>query len=152
MMSRLCSYQGQKVRASASYVIRSDTCADDSSRLLSLPYRPSTDDNGGILAYKDLTFSVFETDISNRQAGSIEADAQFDQGFLQPYTKHVFATSDGFKPVKIEVNGRKNRRICVVLGEDGRQMKIYDLDFNDDADDWVDIGEEKMGGDHIMSG
>lgn len=76
--------------------------------------------------------------------------AQFDQAFLQPYTKHVFAVSDGFKPAKIEVNGRKNRRICAVLGEGGRQMRIYDLDFNDDADDWVHVGVEKMR-DHIMS-
>jgi len=76
---------------------------------------------------------------------------QFEQSFLQPHTKHVFAGSDGFKPAKIEINGRKNRRICVVLGEDGRQMKIYDLDFNNDADDWVDISEDNIGGDHIMS-
>jgi hypothetical protein len=31
-------------------------------------------------------------------------------------------------------------------------MRIFDLDFNDDAEDWVDIGEEKVGGDHSMSG
>lgn len=134
------------------YVARSDIIADDSSRLLSLPYKPSTVDGGGILAYKDLSFSVSETDVSNDQNSNTEVDAHFDQAFLQPYTKHVFATSGGFKPAKIEVNGRKNRRICVVLGEDGRQMRIHDLDFNDDTDDWVDIGEEKMGGDHIMSG
>ena len=152
MMSRLCSYQSQEVRTTIQCLIRSDICADDSSRLLSLPYRPSTGDNGRILVYKDLTFSVFETDISNGQESNVEVDAQFDQGFLQSYTKHVFSTSDGFKPAKIEVNGRKNRRICVVLGEDGQEMKIYDLDFNDDADDWVDIGEEKTRGDHIMSG
>ena len=101
--------------------------------------------------YKDLAFNVSETEISNDQGSSIEVDAHFDQAFLRPYTKRVFATSDGFKPAKIEVNGRKNRRICVVLAEDGRQMRIYDLDFNDDTDDWVDIGEEKIGGDHIMS-
>jgi anaphase-promoting complex subunit 4 len=117
-----------------------------------LPYRPSTDDNGGILVYKDLTFNIFETDVSNGQESGVEVDVQFDQDFLQPYSKHVFGTSDDFKPAKIEVNGRKNRRICVVLGEDGRRMRIYDLDFNDSADDWVDVGEEKTGGDHIMSG
>lgn len=126
-------------------MIRSDICVDDSSMLLSLPYRPSTGDNGGILAYKNLAFSASETNTSN---GHIDVDAHFDHAFLQPYTKRVFATSDGFKPAKIEVNGRKNRRICVVLGEDGRQMRIYDLDFNDD--DSADV--EEMGGDHIMSG
>ena len=133
-------------------VTNSDIFTDNLSRLLSLPYKPSTGDSGGILAYKDLAFSVSETDILNGQRSSIEVDAHFDQAFLQPYTKCVFATSDGFKPAKIEVNGRKNRRICVVLGEDGRQMRIFDLDFNDDAEDWVDIGEEKVGGDHSMSG
>jgi len=150
-MSRSFSYQSQEVRASIHCVIRANICTDGSSRLMSLPYKPSTGDNGRILVYKDLKFNVFETDISNGQESGVEMDVQFDQGFLQSYTKHVFATSDDFKPTKIEVNGRKNRRICVVLGEDGRQMKIFDLDFNDDVHDWVDIDEGKTGGNHMMS-
>ena len=48
---------------------------------------------------------------------------------IEEYTKHVFETSDRFQPARIEVNSRNNRRFVVVLGEDCRQMKILDLDF-----------------------
>lgn len=76
-----------------------------------------------------------------------------DAGNVEPYVKYVFNTTDSFKPAKIEVNGRKNRRICVVLSEDGRHMRIYDLDFKADAeDDWVDVGDEGGGRDQPMMG
>jgi hypothetical protein len=45
--------------------------------------------------------------------------------------KHTFAPDDMLKPLKIEVNGRKNRRFVVVVGEDLRQLRILDLDFNE---------------------
>lgn len=35
------------------------------------------------------------------------------------------------KPLKIEINGRKNRRFVVVVGEDLRQLRILDLDFSE---------------------
>lgn len=56
---------------------------------------------------------------------------------LQQYIKHTFEPGDQLKPAKIEVNGRKNRRFVVVLGEDCRQMRILDLDFR--------AGDEKAG-------
>jgi anaphase-promoting complex subunit 4 len=45
--------------------------------------------------------------------------------------KHTFAPEDMFKPLKIEVNGRKTRRFVVVVGEDLRQLRILDLDFTE---------------------
>ena len=35
------------------------------------------------------------------------------------------------KPLKIEINGRKNRRFIVVVGEDLRQLRVLDLDFSE---------------------
>jgi hypothetical protein len=32
-----------------------------------------------------------------------------------------------FRPARIEVNGRKGRESCVVVGEDHRQVRIYDI-------------------------
>jgi anaphase-promoting complex subunit 4 len=45
---------------------------------------------------------------------------------LASHVKHVF--KNRFKPAKIEVNGRKNRRVCIVLGEDSRHLRVYDVD------------------------
>jgi anaphase-promoting complex subunit 4 len=50
---------------------------------------------------------------------------------MQQCIKHTFAADDRLRPVKIEVNGRKNRRFVVVLGEDCRQMRIFDLDYKE---------------------
>ena len=73
-------------------------------------------------------------------SGSAEAITRvvlFDDEKLQPCLKHTFDTTDSFKPVKIEINGRKKRRVCAVLAEGGRLMRIYDLDFKDEsADSW----------------
>lgn len=45
--------------------------------------------------------------------------------------KHTFTPEDMLKPLKIEINGRKNRRFVVVVGEDLRQLRILDLDFSE---------------------
>ena len=48
---------------------------------------------------------------------------------MERYTKHTFGPNDRLKPARIEINARKNRRAVVVLGEDGRQMRVLDLDY-----------------------
>lgn len=75
-----------------------------------------------------------------------------DKENIQPYIKHTFPLTESFKPAKIEVNGRKNRRVCLVISEDGRNMKIYDLDFTAGAEeDWVDVGGGSAGRDYMMT-
>ncbi|KIW04896.1 hypothetical protein, variant [Verruconis gallopava] len=51
---------------------------------------------------------------------------------MKRYTKHTFEPDDRFHPLKIEVNGRRNRRFVVALGEDKRMMRIFDLDYSED--------------------
>ncbi|KAF2874139.1 anaphase-promoting complex, cyclosome, subunit 4-domain-containing protein [Massariosphaeria phaeospora] len=46
---------------------------------------------------------------------------------LQAYTKHVF--EGRFTPLKLVVNGRKGRRVVVVLGSDRKHYRVLDLDF-----------------------
>jgi len=48
---------------------------------------------------------------------------------LQPYIRHTFAASDRFKPLKLEINGRRDRRVVCVLAEDLKHYRIFDLDF-----------------------
>lgn len=58
---------------------------------------------------------------------------------LQPYIRHTFAASDRFKPSRLEINGRKDRRVICVLAEDLRYYRIFDLDFVGD-----EAGESMM--------
>jgi anaphase-promoting complex subunit 4 len=53
---------------------------------------------------------------------------------IQKYTRHVFEAR--FIPLKLVVNGRKGRRVVVVLGSDKKHYKVLDLDF-------AEKGEEK---------
>jgi hypothetical protein len=51
---------------------------------------------------------------------------------LGKYTRHVINhDGESFEPRLLEINGRENRRSCVVVGEDGRQIRIYDLEAVD---------------------
>jgi hypothetical protein len=40
---------------------------------------------------------------------------------------------DSIKPIGFTVTGRKNRKACVVMGEDSRQVRIYDLNATKDV-------------------
>ncbi|KAF2466324.1 uncharacterized protein BDR25DRAFT_293734 [Lindgomyces ingoldianus] len=55
------------------------------------------------------------------------------------YTKHVF--EGRFMPLKLIVNGRKGRRVVVVLGDDRKHYRILDLDFRGKKE-----GDQHMGG------
>lgn len=43
--------------------------------------------------------------------------------------KHRFSEKDHFSPLKLVVNGRKNRRVICVVGEDLKHYRVYDMDF-----------------------
>jgi anaphase-promoting complex subunit 4 len=64
------------------------------------------------------------------------------------YTRHVF--EGRFTPLKLVVNGRKGRRVVVVLGSDRKHYRVLDLDFKkgDDNEDKEGDGDEdvEMGG------
>ncbi|EOD47257.1 putative anaphase-promoting complex component cut20 apc4 protein [Neofusicoccum parvum UCRNP2] len=65
----------------------------------------------------------------------------------QPLVRHVFPASERFAPVKIDVNGRKDRRVVCVLGDDLKHYKIYDLDYESGKE-----GEGDTTVDTVMSG
>ncbi|EDU43255.1 conserved hypothetical protein [Pyrenophora tritici-repentis Pt-1C-BFP] len=46
---------------------------------------------------------------------------------LQKYTRHVFEAR--FTPLKLVVNGRKGRRVIVVLGSDCKHYRVLDMDY-----------------------
>ena len=56
----------------------------------------------------------------------VEDFAQFKHAI-----RHTFAKDDPFKPAKIVVNGREPRRYCVVIAEDKKHLRIFDLDHHE---------------------
>jgi anaphase-promoting complex subunit 4 len=48
---------------------------------------------------------------------------------LSKHTRHVF--EGRFTPLRLIVNGRKGRRVVVVLGSDRKHYRVLDLDFSE---------------------
>jgi hypothetical protein len=65
--------------------------------------------------------------------------------------RHTFNPEDMLKPLKIEINGRKNRRFVVVVGEDLRQLRILDLDFSEGDEVEERIRARREDEDDLMS-
>ncbi|KAH8731637.1 anaphase-promoting complex, cyclosome, subunit 4-domain-containing protein [Phaeosphaeriaceae sp. PMI808] len=75
---------------------------------------------------------------------------------VRTYTRHVF--EGRFTPLKLIVNGRKGRRVIVVLGDDRKHYRVLDMDFRkrgtgDDSSDGDESGVDEDGdGDVEMHG
>jgi anaphase-promoting complex subunit 4 len=59
---------------------------------------------------------------------------------VKTHTKHVFERR--FTPLKLVVNGRKGRRVAVVLGSDCKHYRVLDLDFRARAKEGVEVLED----------
>ncbi|KAK7545985.1 anaphase-promoting complex, cyclosome, subunit 4-domain-containing protein [Phyllosticta citricarpa] len=129
---------------------------DTTSYLLFLPYSVFSRDFAPTAQFTTATFAQ-ETSayalpggsaipLENRDSWQFEA-ANTDH--WSRYVKHVFPAGDHFVPLRLEVNGRKDRRIVCVLGEDLRHYKIFDLDYGAQRDG---DGEGETTIDTIMSG
>lgn len=55
------------------------------------------------------------------------------------------------KPLRMEINGRQNRRYVVVVGEDLRQLRILDLDFSEGDERKTSVRTKYEGNDDMMS-
>ena len=67
-----------------------------------------------------------------------------------PAVCHVF-TSVTFQPLKLEINGRKGRRVVCVLDKEGQQYQVLDLDSGSGALLIEDVGEDLETEDTPMS-
>lgn len=75
-----------------------------------------------------------------RLSGQLEtAQSQRQDGAMHPL--HVFAANSRFKPERIEINGRKDRRLIWVLGNESRQYKVFDLD--NQAEEVIETASDK---------
>ncbi|KAF2423806.1 hypothetical protein EJ08DRAFT_700920 [Tothia fuscella] len=118
---------------------------DLTSHLLILPYRPSPD--------CDISYTASSTPHSNTylpkgHAISYSSSIIVSDEMFSSFVQHTFSEEDRFKPLKIEVNGRKERRFVTVVAEDLRYLRVFDLDFREDKFGEALGGEvdEAMGG------
>lgn len=66
---------------------------------------------------------------------------------VQRHTRHVF--EGRFTPLRLIVNGRRGRRVVVVLGSDRKHYRVLDLDYANEGAGW-DSEEVEEGGDVEM--
>lgn len=132
-------------------------------RILRIPYNTPTDDTSPAhIPYTTIPTAQAANHVL--PAGSPpppveETSLSAEQ--VRTYTIHVFAAGERFVPHKLVVNGRKGRRVVVVLAEDGKHYRVLDLDYagreNDVDGEGARVGNEDEDGedgegDTVMSG
>jgi anaphase-promoting complex subunit 4 len=58
---------------------------------------------------------------------------------MESFIVHTFPPEERFKPLCIEVNGRKHRRFVTVIAEDLRYLRIFDLDYKAEDEGYEEI-------------
>jgi anaphase-promoting complex subunit 4 len=58
---------------------------------------------------------------------------------MKSFIVHTFPPEERFKPLRIEVNGRKHRRFVTVIAEDLRYLRIFDLDYKAEDEGYEEI-------------
>jgi hypothetical protein len=96
--------------------------------LIQVPYRQQGATPN--LEYKPVQGSLKDMNLIKGACPKIQREYDFLNPTQLPneYLKQKFEHEDSFKPINLVVTGRKNRRVCVLLGKDQRQVKIYSLD------------------------
>jgi anaphase-promoting complex subunit 4 len=117
--------------------------------LIALPYSDASADDGRVVNY-----STADTDASARllpfgtaAPSSARRRVRIDTAAVETHTRHVFEAR--FTPLRLVVNGRRGRRVVVVLGSDKRHYRVLDLDYGEGAgegEEGEDDGDVEMGG------
>lgn len=102
-----------------------------------LPYSRVPRDSVGFMHFSAATYTAIpstNTDATVVQIKSPQdeiASVAWDPSTSGPRRKHVihaFSADSRFRPVHLNVNGRKDRRVVCVLGDDLKHYKLFDLD------------------------
>ncbi|ORY05896.1 anaphase-promoting complex, cyclosome, subunit 4-domain-containing protein [Clohesyomyces aquaticus] len=114
--------------------------------LISLPYTtptshpsaapsdPQTQSSPSTLSYTPLPPSLLPLGSPNSRplpTSSHTPTLTLSPDALRTLTLHTFERR--FAPLKLVVNGRKGRRVVVVLGEDRKHYRVLDLDFRENG-------------------
>ncbi|KAI9827716.1 MAG: hypothetical protein M1832_004205 [Thelocarpon impressellum] len=99
---------------------------DEEYHLLKIPYRCGSDAPNALSYAPSTGDPLFNT--AAQDAFQSPAAMQLSaQDVVNRYSCLAFA-ADSFRPARLEVNGRKGRRVVCLLGEDGLHYKVFDLD------------------------
>jgi anaphase-promoting complex subunit 4 len=144
-------------------VLLSPAGKEDVHRILRIPYTVSTPSSSPLtyhtLSAQDIAHSLLPNGTAPAaRSGKV---VQLAPAEVRRYTVHVFEREGRFVPSRLVVNGRKGRRVVVVLARDGRHYRVLDLDCEngrgEDEEGETEIslegeGEEDGEGDTVMSG
>lgn len=111
-------------------LIQTGTAKETSNLILSIPYTPTSNPERSVLNYAPIPAQdVASTFLPNgtHSAESQRTSVSFSSELVTQYTRHVF--EGRFTPLKLVVNGRKGRRVIVVLGSDRKHYRVLDMDF-----------------------
>ena len=120
-----------------------------SSYLLSVPYRKETISSEGLRYTR-----VSKMDDTNLQGGPEIHEAiapsidLSDQKYMDQFVLHKFPTGLSWTPERIEINGRKGRRIICVVAKDNMRYRIHDLDTLHEAEESQENRNDET--DHVM--
>jgi anaphase-promoting complex subunit 4 len=81
------------------------------------------------LRYSAIKESISQKQLPHGKPSKITSFLTMNNTEMSPFIQHTFPAEERFKPLQIEVNGRKNRRFVAVIAEDLRHLRIFDLDF-----------------------
>lgn len=103
-----------------------------SSRLLSIDYRKNTDASSGL----EYTTQALEGKSVAESAKSVTASLNLqDTEQAAQHTRHTFPPGVSWAPEKMDINGRKGRRVICVVAQDKKRYRMYDVDSNPDVEE-----------------
>jgi anaphase-promoting complex subunit 4 len=124
---------------------------ESSSKLLSIPI-PTRGDSYG-LNFAPLSCSAADMKWPHGRVPEVMLHCDLSDEAIKTLTKHTFLQDGSFLPKHFEVNGRKNRRLCVMVGADLRQFGVFDLDRSEDERRRNSIGGKvAASGAEVMTG
>ncbi|KAF2845672.1 hypothetical protein T440DRAFT_459853 [Plenodomus tracheiphilus IPT5] len=105
---------------------KSKSQAPSSNILISLPYTSPSPSPPRIINYTTVTTpSLLPSGPAPTQ--NTQNTKQVEPETVEKHTRHVF--EGRFTPLKLVVNGRKGRRVVVVIGSDRKHFRVLDMDF-----------------------
>lgn len=110
----------------------------DSSRLLCFTYGETAR-----LPYLPLSENISDFNKQQQQPHGCAVGLEVSLVSSLPlYTRHIFPEESASQPEKLEVNGRKGRRVVCVLDQDGLRYRVFDLDNSADTSRTNHSGDE----------
>jgi anaphase-promoting complex subunit 4 len=126
------------------------TTKENENIILNIPYTQTLTSSKTVISYTPIDSAPAllphgsPLPASNRAAIPITSDS------IDQYTRHIF--EGRFTPLKMIVNGRKGRRVIVVLGADRKHYRVLDMDYykgggrvGDEEDGEAEDGEDAEG-------